>query len=189
MPEQHDEACKLDEAEEVFDVVFPSCDQASIVLHPGKEPFHLPTTAVATQRAPVLRLPLAVGSVGRDHLDAIFTHLLIQRVRVVGLVADQPFWQFIEETSGQHSFHKPALGRRSAFDRYGERKTVTRGDSDDFRTLAALGGTDCKAPFLALAKVASTKASSRFSLPRSCSCLASRRSASTNLPSRTRRRG
>jgi hypothetical protein len=93
--------------------------------------------------------------------------------------------QLVEEASGQNSFHKLALGMRSALDRYGERKTVASGDSDDLGALAAPRGTDREAPFLALAKVASTNASSRLSLPRSCRCLASSRSASTNLPSRT----
>jgi len=166
MFEQHDEAGKLYESEEVFDVVFPSCDQSAVVLHPGKEPFHFPASSVAAQWPAVLCFLLAAGSVGRDHLDAIFTHLFVQRVRVVSLVADQPFRQLLEEASGQNCFHKPALGRRSAFDRYGERKTITRGDSDDLGALAALGRTDGEAPFLALAKVASTNASSRCSLPR-----------------------
>ena len=156
----------MDEAEEVFDVVFPSRNQSAVVLHPGEKPFHFPSSSIAAQRASILSLALAVDSVGRDHLNAIFLGQgLIQSIRVVGLVADQPFRQFVEEASGQNSFHKPALGRRSAFDSDGERKTVTRGDSDDLRPLAALGRADCEAPFLALAKVASTNASSRWSLP------------------------
>ena len=40
MSEEHQEAGKLDEAEEVFDVIFPSGDESAVVLHPGKEPFH-----------------------------------------------------------------------------------------------------------------------------------------------------
>jgi hypothetical protein len=60
--------------------------------------------------------------------------------------------------------------------------TVTRGDSDDLGALATLGRAGCEAPFLALAKVASTNASSRCNLPRSCRCLASKRSASTTCP-------
>ena len=174
------------EAEKVFDVVFPSRDEASVVLHPGKNPFNLPSAPVAPQRSAILGLLLAVGSVGRDHLNAIvLSQRLIESVRVVGLIANQPFGQLIEEAPGQNSFHKLAFGRQSAFDSDGERKTVTRGDSDDFRALATLGRTDGEAPFLALAKAASTNASSRFCLPRSCSCLASSRSTSTSLPSRT----
>ena len=78
----------MDESDEVLDVVFPSCDQSSIVLHPGKEPFDFPIAAVATQRAALLGFLLAVDSVGRDHLDAVLAHLLIQCIRVVGLVTN-----------------------------------------------------------------------------------------------------
>ena len=66
-----------------------------------------------------------------------------------------------------------------------ERKTVISGDSDDFRALAAASGADGEAPFLALAKVASTNASSRFSFPRSCRWPAKSLSACPNLPLRT----
>ncbi len=38
--------------------------------------------------------------------------------------------QLAKEASSQKRFHKSALGKPSAFDRHGERKTVTRGDSD-----------------------------------------------------------
>jgi len=78
------------------------------------------------------------------------------------------------KASSKNLFHKLALGRRSALNRYGERKTVISGDSDDLRSLAAAGGTHGKAPFFALAKVASMKASCRSSLPRPCRCLASK---------------
>jgi len=37
----------------------------------------------------------------------------------VGLVADEPGREFVEEASGQNVFHKLALGQRSAVDRYG----------------------------------------------------------------------
>ena len=80
MFKQHQKAGQLHEAEEVLDVVFPPCNQSAVVLHPGKEPFHLPAAAVAAQRAAVLCFLLAVGPVGRDHFDAVFAHLLVQRV-------------------------------------------------------------------------------------------------------------
>jgi len=175
----------MDEAKEVFDVVFPSGDQAAVVVHPGEEPLDFPASAVSSKRAFVLRYLLAVGAMGSNHLHSAGAHLLIQFIGIVGLVSDQSGGQLVEEAFDQNSFHKPAFGRRSVFDRYGERKTVTRGDSDDLGALAAPGWTNGKAPFLALAKVASTNASSKFSLPRSCKCRASRRSAATSLPSRT----
>jgi len=50
------DAGELDESEEVFDVVFPSRDESSEVVHPGEEPFDLPSFLVAAELAPVLGL-------------------------------------------------------------------------------------------------------------------------------------
>jgi hypothetical protein len=179
-------AGEVNEAEEVFDVVLPSGDESAEVLHPCEEPFHFPSSAISPQLAPVLSLLSATAPVGRDHFDVVFGgEFLVERVRVVGFVADEPGGELIEEAAGENVFHKPALGRRSAFDRYGERKTVISGDSDDLGALAATRGTDGQAPFLALAKVASTNASSSFSLPCSCSRAASSFSACSSFPLRT----
>lgn len=186
MPEHHEQACKLNETEEILDVILPSSDKAAEVMHPGEEPFDFPSPSIAAQLASVLGVLSSPSAVGSDHFDAIFVgELFIERVRVVGFVADELGGELVEEAGGQNVFHKPALGRRSAVDRYGERKTVTSGESDDLGPLAAAGGTDSKAPFLALAKVASTKASSRLSLPCACRCAASSCSACSSLPLRT----
>ncbi len=155
----------MDEAEEVFDVELPSRDEPAEVVHPGEEPFAFPALLVATKFAPVLGFA-PITAVRGDHLDAVFIlELLVELVRVVSLVPDQSSGEFIEKASGKNLLNKLALGRRSALDRYGERKTVASGDSDDLRALAAPRWADRKAPFLALAKVASTNASSRLSLP------------------------
>jgi hypothetical protein len=169
----------VDKAEKVLDVVFPSGDKSSEVLHPGKEPLDLPSSAITARLASILSSEFAATPIGRDQLDTVFAlELAIERVRVVGLVADEPGRELVEKASGKNLFHKLALGRRSALDRYGERKTVTSGDSDDLRPLAATGRADGEAPFFALAKVAFTNASSRFSLPYLYSYVASSRSAS-----------
>lgn len=174
----------MDHAEVVLDVVFPAGDKSAEVVHPCKEAFHFPSFLVASQRASILCFR-AIAAVRRDHLNAIvFSQLPVQPVRVVSLVADQSSGELVEEAAGEGIFDKLALRLRSTFNRYGEWKTVTSGDSDDLRALAPAGGADGKAPFLALAKVASTNASSRFSLPCSYSSRASSRSASTSLPSR-----
>jgi hypothetical protein len=174
----------MDHSKEVLDVVLPSVHESAEVVHPGEEPLHFPAPLVASQGPSVLCFG-AVAAIGCDHLDAVLVfQSSVESVGVVGLVADQSRWEFVEEAASKDFFDKLALCRRSALDRYGEWKTVISGDSDDLRTLAATGGADGKAPFLALAKVASTNASSRFSLPCSCNSRASSRSASTSLPSR-----
>ncbi len=47
MSEQHLQTGKVDEAEEVVDVVFPASDQAAEVVHPGEEAFHAPAPPIA----------------------------------------------------------------------------------------------------------------------------------------------
>ena len=89
MPDQYVEAGKLDEAEEIIDVMFPSGDKAEVV-QPCKEPLDSPAPAVAAQFAPILT-PAPIAPVGRDHLDPVFLmEPAIERVRVVGLVTDEP---------------------------------------------------------------------------------------------------
>ena len=153
-------------------------------MHPGEESFDLPAFLVTAELPAILRFA-SVAAVRGDQLNAVpVLELLVEFVRVVSLVADQSGGQFVEKASGKNFLNKLALGRRSARDRYGERKTVSSGDSDDLRALAPPRGANCEAPFLALAKVASTNASSRLSLPCSYSWRASRRNASSSLPVR-----
>ncbi len=158
----------MDEAEEVFDVVFPSGNESSEVVQPCEESFDLPSPPISTEASTILRVAFSASAIGRDQLDAIVLfERMVERVRVVGFVSDKPCGELVGEASCQNKLHKLALGRRSAIDSNGERKTIARGDSDDLGALAATRGADCKAPFLALAKVASTNASSRLSWPRS----------------------
>jgi hypothetical protein len=185
MSEQQVEAGKVDEAEEVLDVVFPSSDAAAEVVHPGEEPLHFPAFSITAQLAAILSSAFASAPVRSNQFDPILVlEFGVERVRVVGLIADEACRELVEKASGKNFFNKLALGWRSALDRYGERKTVISGDSDDLGALAAAGGTDSKPPFLALANVASTNASSRFSRPRSCRCRASIFSAPSSFPLR-----
>jgi hypothetical protein len=48
MSEEHEQASEMDEAEEVFDAVFPSSDESAVVLHPSEEAFDFPSAAIAT---------------------------------------------------------------------------------------------------------------------------------------------
>ena len=175
----------MNKTEKVVDVVLPADDESAEVMEPSKQPFHLPAPPVAAEGPAILGLAPA-APVGRDHFDAVdLRELPIELVRIIGLVADEPVRHSVEEASGQNILHKLAFGWRSAVDSNGEGKTVTSGDSDDLRALAAPGGADGKAPFFALANVASTNASSRFNVPFSCRCRANRLNAASNLPLRT----
>src|SRR5450755_1326097 len=147
MPEQHLQAGEVDEAEEVLDVVFPSGDESAEVVHPGEEPFHLPTSLVAPQLASVLRLSTP-AAIRRDQLDAVFLFkFFIEPIRVVRFVPNESGGQLVEEASSQDFFDQLAFVRRSTLHRYGERKTVTSGDSVDLRPLPRRVGPTPKPPF------------------------------------------
>lgn len=101
----------MDEAEIVLDVVFPASDEAAEVVEPGEEPLHVPASFIAAQWPPVLGFA-PVAAVGRDHFNRVFVlELLVEPVRVVGLVADQPRGQLAEEASGEDLFDKRAFRR------------------------------------------------------------------------------
>jgi hypothetical protein len=88
MPEEDLRAGQVEEPEEVSDVVFPTGDEPSGVVEPGKEAFDLPTATIATEGAAILRRPSA-GAIGRDHFDAVLVaQLRIQEVTVVAAIAD-----------------------------------------------------------------------------------------------------
>ncbi|MEO7004360.1 MAG: hypothetical protein ABI064_02895, partial [Acidobacteriaceae bacterium] len=148
MSESDLETGQVKEAEEVPGVVFPSGDEAAEALHPAKELLDFSAYTITAQRASILACPFATAPVTRDHLDATFVfQVRIRRIRVVGIVADEPHLKFIEEISGQNLFQKLALGRRSALQRYGERKTVMSGAAMAFVPLPRRVGRTTKAPF------------------------------------------
>ncbi len=104
------ETGELHEAEKVLDVVFPSRDESAEAVHPGEEPLHSPASAVTTQWASVLRLA-SVAPVRRNHFNVVlFGEFLVEWIRVVRLVADEPCREFVEEASGKNLLHKLALG-------------------------------------------------------------------------------
>jgi hypothetical protein len=66
MSEHHLETGELDESEEVFDVIFPSSNESSEVVHPCEEPLHFPSFAIATQLSAILGSVLSSTSVRCD---------------------------------------------------------------------------------------------------------------------------
>jgi len=79
MPERHDDASELGEAEEVFDVVFAVDEWSVEVVHPCKDPIDFPAFSAAAQLPSLVGLLFAIAAEGCDHLDpAVFAHLRVQ---------------------------------------------------------------------------------------------------------------
>ena len=88
--EEDNEAGELDKAEEVLSVVFPADEDATLPLYPGEEPLDEPASHVTAQPSPILRGRLdAIGTMRCDHLNAVVSQLPIQRIAVIGAIADQ----------------------------------------------------------------------------------------------------
>ncbi len=121
-------------------MILPANHQPTKPVQPSEESLHAPTSAVATERATILRDPLAILFVRSNQLDIVgFKEIVIQSVTVVGGVADQSFRELVEEALPEDFFDQLAFVRRSALDTNGERKTVIIGDCHDLRPFAALG--------------------------------------------------
>src|SRR5579862_7223977 len=186
MPQEDHSACKLNHPEEILWVILPANDDATIIMEPSKQALNFPATAVAAQYAAVLGgRSAAVPAVRRDQLHMeIFAYPLIQRVAVVGFVADQPLRRLTEESALQRGFDERGFIRRSADHVHGDRKTMAVCDCHDFAAFAAFCRADTRAPFFAELKLASMKASLRSSFPRSRRSSASVCSKRSNSPER-----
>src|SRR5262245_9243007 len=69
LPEENNEASKLNKAQKVLGVKFP--EDATLPLYPSEEALDQPASLVSSQPPPILGSHFSVGSVRRDHLDAI----------------------------------------------------------------------------------------------------------------------
>lgn len=101
MTEEHQDRAELDKAEIVDELVLVTYQDAAVVLQPGKESFDLPATLVASEFASILRLGfLAIAPVGCDEFDlALGKQPLVERVRVIGFVTDEPLRRLVYESS------------------------------------------------------------------------------------------
>jgi hypothetical protein len=167
-------------------MVFPARHQAAEVVQPGEEAFDLPAATVTTQFATVLGvLPAAVILVGRNESDAVLLpEAPVERIAVVGAVADHSLGFGARETLLDSSFDERGFMRRSAGDAAGERKTMAVCDRHDFATFSAASRAHSSAPFFAELKLASMNVSERSSLPRARKSSASACRSRVRVPSR-----
>lgn len=171
----------MDEAEEVVEVILVADHQPAIVAQPGEQPLYLPPAPVASERSAVLGLgTLASSSVRSDHLDALISQPLIERVRVVGSVSNQMLRQGLYEATLKSRLNKGDLMRASRFSVSGERKTSAVCHCHELRALTPLGLSHSRSPFLATTNVPSMKHSLISSPPL---CFRSSAKASSTLAS------
>ncbi len=149
-----------------------------------------PSALVASELSAVFVLPfLAVLAVRNDEVDAALLEPFSQRIGVVGTVGDHPFrlrsrpaFGTGDFDFGERGFRKRNFSRRGTFKPNSQRKTATVDQYHPLRPLAALGFTDCRAPFFAGAKLPSRNVSSHFSSPSPSSAPSSVRQASSHTP-------
>ena len=153
--------------------MFMPYQEPSELAEPRVGPLDDPAALVTAQFPPVLVAPmLVVLSIRSDQFDAALLQPFAQRVRVVGTVGDYPFRLLPRAAFGsgdadlvERGLRKRSFSRRGTFKPNSQRKTLTVDQYHPLRSLAALGFTDGRAPFLAGAKLPSRKASSHCSNP------------------------
>src|SRR5277367_4826945 len=186
MPQKDNGTGELNHREEIFRVIFPAHNDATKVMKPGEQALDFPSAAVAAQRAAVLGDRLAaVPAVRKNQLHAQgFAQALVQRIAVIGFVADQSCGSFSEESLPEGGFHEDRFIWSSAGHVHGDRKTTAVCNCHDFAAFPAFCRADTRAPFFAPLKLASMNASLRSSLPRSRKSSASFCSKRVSSPER-----
>src|SRR5512146_1966496 len=187
MPQQDQDARELDHAKEVGGVVLPTGDHAAVVMQPCKQTLDVPAAPIPAQHAAILGCgPAAAEVVRRDQLDAVLlAQALIQRIAVISLVPNQSRRRGPAEPGPDGLLDESAFMRRSTANPEGERKTMAVRNCHDLGPFSAARWTNTIAPFFALLKVASMKASSRSRAPRSSRSSAKARKMRSSRPSRT----
>jgi hypothetical protein len=105
----------MEHAKEIVRPMFPAHGKSAVVLKPCKQPFDFPTTTVAAERAAILSPISPVAPVWSNHLDPGLGQIVVQLVRVVGVVTDQAFYRLGYENFGQSLLNECDLVRRGGF--------------------------------------------------------------------------
>jgi hypothetical protein len=95
---------------------------------------------------------LPVRLMRRNHLNTLLFQYSIQRVTIVGFVANQSLRLVFGKTSLQGALHQSYFMRRSIANGYGDWKTSAVCHCHDLCTFALLGFFHPLAPFFAMTK-------------------------------------
>ena len=130
-------------------VILPSDEDATLLLNPCEEALDHPSPCVSPQPASILGgRPATIGSVRCDHLDAVSTQLLIQRIAVVGAISNQIFGLGFDhvEIGAQLNQAYFVIIRCMRTDR--ERQTMTIYNRHDFQAFSSFRRADVRATAL-----------------------------------------
>jgi len=154
------------------------------VLKPGKQPLHLPSFLISSQRSTVLRGRLfSVAFMRGNHFNATFlAQPIIQWIAVIGSVANHFFRYVFKKTGIQRVLDKGYFMRLSTGCVNGDRNTKSVCEAHNFGAFALFGFAHTIAPFFAGAKVPSINPSLRSIPPRSCKSLAKAVRIFSNTP-------
>jgi hypothetical protein len=148
-------------------------EESAELTEPCVGAFDDPAALVASEFPAVLVAPVfAVLAIRNDEVDAALVESLAQGIGVVGAIGDHAF-RLLPRAAfgagdcdfGERGFRQRNFSRRGTFQPNSQRKTATVDQYHPLRALAPLGFTDCRAPFLAGAKLPSRNVSSHFSRP------------------------
>jgi hypothetical protein len=150
MPQQDNDAPKLDQGQEIFKMVLVAHHQPPEVLQPGEKTFNFPASSIPPKHSSVLCLgPLSTSTMWGDHLGSpILTNLIIQPIAIVGFVSDQPGGHFVGKAGIKGLLDQSHFMRRSAGHVHGDRKTRSVCHCHDLAAFAPLGLAHGSAPFL-----------------------------------------
>ena len=94
MAEQDECTSEMEHACEVLQIILVTRDQPTIILEPCEQPLDLPSVAIATQDASILRPVRAVRAMRRNHLHTGLCQFSIKLVRIVSIIANQTLDRF-----------------------------------------------------------------------------------------------
>src|SRR4051812_21282005 len=116
-PKQEQNTGERDKTEGGLGLPFPTDHPAPAAVQPAKETFHLPAAFFSAEWPSVLGLVLAIASMGCNDLHAMRSPRGVQRIGVIGLVADQAFRQAVDKAGVERLFHQLDFVRVGTADR------------------------------------------------------------------------
>ena len=174
-----------------LDVSFIAHHQPAVMTQPSQGPFDFPSLPIPSQGATILPggtppiLPMRTDQLGAEPLQ-----FPPRRIAVVRLVGDHPPQPTLGTTASapRHPHCRQGARQQFHFRRGGrvqvlsQRNTLAVDHHHPLRALAPLGFADARAPFLAGAKLPSTKLSLQSSRPRASSSAKNCRQILSQIP-------